>query len=233
MKITFKKVFFLDANALVRLYYKDLGYNNLNYICNYGNHLLVTIDYAFLEIFSALAKAVNIGIISRIEAERIQSYIHVDMSRNVFRVLDSNPFVKSYDTKKTLFKYALNSGMSFGTADSLYLAACKYFATSIVKDKNKVIFVTSDKRLYNAANSFSEFSSFHFWTCNLGNDLIDKFIPTKNFVEKPAIYGECANCGTRYLKKAAAKTPNKNVDGTIFCSTCKISVCPSTYVPDF
>ena len=121
--------------------------------------------------------------------------------------------------------------MGFGSADSLYLAACIDFADSYISDPNKLVFVTSDNPLYKASLKFSTFKSFHFWTCNLGNTYVNEFIPVKDYKEKAAQKKTCPNCKNQIIVKPATAKKNFDSRTKANCPNCNINVCPSTYLP--
>lgn len=221
------KFFFLDANALARLYFPDIGKKNIDYIYNFPNSQEITIEFALLEVYGVLCKCFNAGILTISDIRSVLTQIMTDCVNQKIILLNSSPYLIGRDAKRLLFLHATTPGMTFNSADALYLAACIDFA-KIVNDPKKLIFVTSDKPLYNAAKTYNSFSTFHFWTCNLGNIYVSEFIPVKSHKDTSEVVHNCRSGEKIIIKPASAK---KNFDTltNAHCPVCNINVCPNTY----
>ncbi len=217
----------MDANALARLYFPDIGKKNLDYIHRYPNSQEITIEYALLEVYSILSKCYNAKILSASDIKLVLTELIRDCVSKKILLLDSKPYIVLRKAKRLLFLHATNPGMTFNSADALYLAACIDFA-STVNNPDKLYFVTSDRPLYNAAKTYSQFKTFHFWTCNLGNSYVNEFIPVKLYKEIPEKVRMCKD-GEKIVIRPASVKKNYDPSTKAHCPICEIGICPTTY----
>ena len=93
-------------------------------------------------------------------------------------------------------------------ADSIYLATAVHLARLLKPLNGRIILVTSDQALYQAAQAEPEVEAFHFWTCDLGCACGVAIIPVKGQ------RNTCPHCGQA-------------------CALCQYEGCPSRYTVAF
>jgi len=223
--------FLLDASALARIFYDDIGKTSLENILNYPDSTLYTPEIGIIETISALLAACNSEDISLKEYTLAVSTIYNMVEKRELNVLSlTDDYVQ--DCISILEQYKTKPEKGFNGVDAIYIFLSRMIAHTVSGANVTVVFVTSDVRLYNACQEETSFKTFHFWTCDLGCGHIEH-IPKKFAKEKPARYAKCNNCGSQVLVEEAHESPNRCPTCGQLCPDCSIDVCPSAYSIDF
>jgi len=223
--------FLLDASALARIFYDDIGKTNLGNILNYPDSILYTPEIGIIETVSALLAACNSKDISLKEYTLAVSALYNMIEKEELNVLSlTDDYVQ--DCISILEQYKTKPEKGFNGMDAIYILLSRMIAHTVSGSNVTVVFVTSDTKLYNACQEELSFKTFHFWTCDLGCGHIEH-IPKKFDKEKAARYVKCDNCGSQVLVEKAHKSLNRCPTCGKFCPDCTIGVCPSTYSIDF
>ena len=200
--------FILDACAIARIYFPDIGTKNMLSIYNYPNSKMLAPNFAYSEAISALISTLNQRLIDQSQYRLAYARLTSDFSTHKIRatrISDAHINLSA----RLLEKHKMQPGrMRLSGADSIYLAMALRLSMQIKRFDGRVILVTSDGALYNSACDESSIETFHFWTCNLGCGCGTTIIPIKGDSNS------CLSCG---------KT----------CAICRIDLCPSTYSPRF
>lgn len=219
--------FVLDASALARKFYDDLGKTNLDKIFTQLDASFFIPEIGIIETVSALLAACNGGQISLEEYKAAVSVLYKMIEGEDIHVLSPpNNYVK--DCISILEQYKRIPGKSFNGVDAIYISLSRSIADNLAPDGISVIFVTSDTKLYNACQEETSFKTFHFWTCNLGCGHTN-FIPQKGAKNKAAKYVKCHECKSDVIVTPQVPTPNRCPICGQSCSDCNLKACPSTY----
>jgi len=224
-------VFVLDASALSRRFYDDVGKNNLDKIFNYPNSSYYIPDIGIIETCSALLALENQGLIRHSEYQAAMSAIYtmIDAEElNVIRFTDD--FAR--EAVEILEKYKIQEHKSFNGMDSIYIIVSRRIAEILNGQEVKIVFVTSDTRLYNAAKDENLFDAFHFWTCDLGCGC-GTFIPAKSDHDRAPEVKKCEVCGNMLEVRVAKISRNTCNSCNRHCAKCKLEICPSTFSLNF
>lgn len=220
----------LDASALARIFYDDIGKNNLEKILAHPTSTLFTPEIGIIETVSALLAACNDNMVSQQEYQLAVSALYNMIEDGDLKVLSpAQDYIKNCIA--ILEKYKRQPGKAFDGVDSVYILTSRLIADALPQNDVTVVFVTSDNNLYNACIEEDSFEAFHFWTCNLGCGH-NEFIPKKYAKDKPAKYETCANCGSQVLIEQAKASTNRCPTCGKHCPICSYDVCPSTYTID-
>lgn len=158
-------IYFFDTCAIARYYCDDLGSYVLRDVVPEGSK--IAISYLSIpETVSALRQTVRDTKLSQFTESEYNDI------RNKFLIEVKEKFVVLTLTNEILdYGAQLADELGTGGADSVILStAIKLIQSLIGRYPNEeMIFVTSDKRLYNAsyelANKYEYFKVLHFWTC--------------------------------------------------------------------
>ncbi len=223
--------FLLDANALARKFYDDIGKNNIQKIFNHPNASFLIPRIGIIETISALLAAQN--------ARQISPSEYNDAKSAISRMIDDGDLIviESIDDLsdkciEILEEYKVQEGKSFDGVDSIYIATGREIAESFVNEEISLIFVTSDNPLYRAAKDETTFDTFHFWSCDYGCGHI-VVIPKREHKDVEEQTKECPSCGTQIVVKEKFLTKNTCSICRSHCEDCTITKCPSTYTVDF
>jgi predicted nucleic acid-binding protein len=223
--------FLLDASALARIFYDDIGKTNLENILNYPGSILYTPEIGIIETISALLAACNSEDISIEEYTLAVSTLYNMVDKGELNVLSlTDDYVQ--DCISILEQYKTKPDKGFNGMDAIYILVSRMIAHTVAGANVTVVFVTSDTKLYNACQEEPSFKTFHFWTCDLGCGHIEH-IPKKFAKKKPARYAKCNNCGSQVRIEEDHESSNRCPICGKLCPDCSIDVCPSTYSIDF
>lgn len=204
-------LFVLDACAAARIYFKDIGTKNMRQVYVYPQSLMLVPGIALCEVLSTLISAYNNRVINTAQYKAARAAFEGDLRAGKIRSLNTTPATINL-AATLLCKHKIQPGkMGLGGADSLYLATASHLAAAVEEYDCRVVLITADKALYNAAQDESNVESFHFWTCDMGCDCGVEVIPIKGRPTSPNI---CPNCGR-------------------VCTECRHDLCPSTYQVTF
>ena len=223
--------FVLDANAMARRFFDDIGKRNIDAIFNRTNSTYIVPDICIVETCSALLASYNEGIITDIDYQSAKSALFNMIDKGEINVVTIYDYTK--DSISLLEKYKSQPSKGFNGVDAIYILCSKKIADNLANTVAKVIFVTSDNKLYNAAKDESSFESFHFWTCDLGGCTCAPFIPKKNDSDRNAEYKTCDSCGNNIMIKTSYTSPNSCPHCKKHCSDCQYYSCPSSYTHKF
>jgi len=224
-------VFILDACALSRRLFNDIGSKNLNEIFNIKNATIYIPEIAVIETISALLSAYNSSHINYNDYLSAKSVLF-NMIRNNIIYIISLPVEYVKKSILILEEYKIFPGKSFNGIDSIYILTCRTIVKTLEGTNKKVIFVTSDNKLYNASKDETSYKSFHFWTCDLGCKHIE-FIPDKGKKDKPEKVIKCNNCNNNIILEKKFTTNNTCTVCNNHCIECNLLNCISTYIPNF
>lgn len=200
-------LFVLDACAAARVYFKDIGTKNMRQIYDYPQSQMIVPGIALCEVLSTLISAYNNRVINVTQYEASRAAFEGDLRAGRIRSFNVAPATISL-AAELLCKHKVQPGkMGLGGADSLYLATAVHLSATVKKYGWRVILVTSDNALYNAAQDEPNVEAFHFWTCDMGCHCGVEVVPVKG---KPTSPNTCPSCGK-------------------VCPECRHDLCPSTY----
>jgi DNA-directed RNA polymerase subunit RPC12/RpoP len=223
--------FVLDANALARIFYDDIGKNNLEKILTHPDSKLFTPEIGIIETVSALLAACNDKMVSQQEYRLAISALYNMIEDGDLTVLSpAQDYIK--DCIAILEQYKIQPGKAFNGVDSMYILTSRLIADAFPQNDCTVVFVTSDNYLYNACSEEDSFETFHLWTCDLGCGHTE-FIPKKYEKDRPAKYKKCANCGSKVLIEQAKESSNRCPKCGKRCAVCIYNACLSTYKINF
>jgi len=206
--------FVLDACALARIYFPDIGTRNLLQIYDYPGSKIFVPHIAYSETISVLISALNQRLIDDNQYRLTKAGLSSDLlSGKILSVEITDVHISA--SERLLEKHKRQPGkMKLGGADTLYLALALQLASSLQRFGGRVILVTSDNALYNAALDESDIEAFHFWTCDLGCRCGTVWIPIKGSPQPPKLSNTCSSCGAT-------------------CESCGVERCPSGYQVSF
>jgi len=206
--------FVLDACALARIYFPDIGTRNLLQIYDYPGSKIFVPHIAYSETISVLISALNQRLIDDNQYRLTKAGLSSDLlSGKILSVEITDVHISA--SERLLEKHKRQPGkMKLGGADTLYLALALQLASSLQRFGGRVILVTSDNALYNAALDESDIEAFHFWTCDLGCRCGTVWIPIKGSLQPPKLSNTCSSCGAT-------------------CESCGVERCPSGYQVSF
>lgn len=229
-----KNIFVFDVNAIARLYFSDIGHKNLVHIFNLPDSLFYTITISKIELRSALIKSCSErpAPLNKSDVTKIMTKFYFDLSRNKIIMLESEPLIGSSITHTLINNYASSGQTSFNAVDALYLSCCLLLRKQF-KTTPKVVFVTSDRKLYNAAEKEKSIDAFNFWTCNLGNPYVNEFLPQKGKGVISEKKFKCPSCKSETILRHSKPSPNSDGATGASCAICHITNCPSTFIPTF
>jgi len=181
--------FILDACAIARIYFPDIGTKNRLSIYNYPNSKMLAPNFAYSEAISALISTLNQRLIDQSQYRLAYARLTSDFSTHKIRatrISDAHINLSA----RLLDKHKMQPGrMRLSGADSIYLAMALRLSMQIKRFNGRVILVISDGALYNSACDESSIEPFHFWTCNLGCGCGTTIIPIKGDSNS------CLSCG--------------------------------------
>jgi len=206
--------FVLDACALARIYFPDIGTRNLLQIYDYPDSKILVPHIAYSETISVLISTLNQRLIDDSQYRLAKARLSSDLlSRKILSVTITDVHVSA--SEQLLEKHKRQPGrMKLGGADALYLALALQLATSLQRFGGRVVLVTSDGALYNSALDEPDIEVFHFWTCDLGCRCGTVWIPIKGSPRPPRPSNTCPTCGAT-------------------CDPCSVERCPSRYQVSF
>ena len=206
--------FVLDACALARIYFPDIGTRNLLQIYNYPDSKILVPHIAYSETISVLISALNQRLIDDNQYRLTKAGLSSDLlSGKILSVEITDVHISA--SEQLLEKHKRQPGkMKLGGADALYLALALQLASSLQRFGGRVVLVTSDSALYSAALAESGIEAFHFWTCDLGCWCGTVWIPIKGSPQPPKLSNTCPSCGTT-------------------CEPCSVERCLSRYQVSF
>lgn len=204
-------LFVLDACAIARVYFKDIGTRNMRQIYVHPQSQMIVPSVALCEVLSTLISAYNNRVLDETQYRASLAAFEGDLKTGKIRSFNVVPAVIEL-ARDLICKHKVQPGrMGLGGADSIYLALALHLARTVKSYGWRVILVTSDGALYNSAMDESELEAFHFWTCDMGCDCGIELIPIKG---KPVSPNTCPKCGK-------------------VCSECRYDLCPSRYKVTF
>jgi predicted nucleic acid-binding protein len=206
--------FVLDACALARIYFPDIGTRNLLQIYDYPDSKILIPHLAYSETISVLISALNQHFIDDDQYRLAKARLSSDLlSRKILSVEVTDVHISA--SGRLLEKHKRQPGrMKLGGADALYLALALQLASSLQHFGGRVILVTSDGALYSAALDEPDIEAFHFWTCDLGCQCGTVWTPIKGAPQPPKPSNTCSTCGAT-------------------CDICCEERCPSKYRVSF
>ncbi|MCK4314910.1 MAG: type II toxin-antitoxin system VapC family toxin [Anaerolineae bacterium] len=207
-------VFVLDACALARVYFKDIGISNMLYIYNYPDSRLVIPSIAYPEVVSTLVSTLKGHSITAAHFHEARKLLSRDLSAR--KALSIEVTAELAATAAGLLeKHKTQPGRGkLSGADAVYLALAVDLAKNLAGSDDRVILVTSDGPLYQAALDEPNVEAFHFWTCDLGCKCGIVWIPIKGSPQPPKPSNICPTCGRT-------------------CDPCSVSTCPSMFKVSF
>lgn len=223
--------FVLDASALSRKFYDDIGKSNLEKIFSRSDDSFFVPEIGIIETISALLSSVNSQAISLDEYGAAKSALYNMIENNEIYVISPENGFYWNECISILEEYKLEPEKSFNGADSIYINSSRKVAETLAPEGIRVIFVTSDNKLYNACKEEDSFDTFHFWTCNFGCGHAN-VIPVKGAKDTPAKQVKCNNCNSMFEVKPEKISPNTCQECGSHCHECNINICPSTYEID-
>ncbi|MFQ6044040.1 MAG: type II toxin-antitoxin system VapC family toxin [Candidatus Poribacteria bacterium] len=204
------KLFVYDANAVARIYFPDIGTDNLKQIASLPDKAILIPRLAQIESCSAFLEAVDQGHITQREYNFVKRRLNSDIARDVLQVveLDNKQALKA---QELLERHRPIPGVrrKLKGADSVYLATAVLLADSMKPVDVRVILVTSDMALYQSALSEPNVEAFHFWTC------------------------QCPKCGQIDIPTKMKEHQCPNPKCTFACISCCLANCKSAYVVGF
>ncbi len=135
--------YFIDTSALVKLYHEEEGTDLLDERVSADGSVIVISELSRIELLSALARKVRIGELIQLQFTETVDLFESDLSS--FEVIRLSDEVRT-GAIELIKNYAVSVGLR--TLDSLQLSAAIEAAKS-----SEIIFVVSDKKLAEAANS--------------------------------------------------------------------------------
>lgn len=196
-------VFVLDACALARIYFEDIGAKNMRQIADYPSSVLIVPNLAHCEAVSAMTSALNNRQMDATQYATVKGALAGNFHTGKIRALLVEDDIVTLGTQ-LLEKHKVRSGkMALGGVDVLYLALALNLARQMKPFGIRTVLTTSDRALYNSALDEPELEAFHFWTCDLGCGCTS-IIPIKGQANS------CPQCGRT-------------------CAPCRIDLCSSTY----
>lgn len=224
-------VFILDASALSRRFYDDIGKRNLDTIFDSPNAAFFTPEIGIIETVSALLAAANAGDISLNEYRAAKSALFNLVNNGDLNVVPVDDYVS--ECVSILETYKTIPGKGFNGTDSLYVYLSKTIADELASSSydKEVVFVTSDRHLFNACKEEASFHTINFWTCDLGCGH-EEFIPKKGAKDRLPKHRQCPSCDSQVVVSDAVDSPNTCLTCGGHCPECRHNRCPSTYVLD-
>jgi len=206
-------LFVMDACAIARRYFTDIGTRNIDQLFDYPDSMLVLPNIARSEAVSAMIAAYNAMLIDETMrdsaivqfADNVQNGVFLEVKVNDTHISESIRLLEKHKIVPHGTQGAGKAGI--GGADSIILSIAVELAQSARQNSDRTIFVTSDWALYSAANDEPDLEVFHFWTC------------------------ECPNCG--YIRIPQKGRREVCPDCEEVCSICQLSVCDSRYIVRF
>ncbi len=205
--------FLFDACALARRYFSDIGTANIDQICRYPGSRVVFPNLAYAETVSTIVSAYNAGLLDDFSLSESLHLLDSDVvSPSFTKIAVSDMHI--YEAGRLLKKHKLvprgrlGSGKTgMGGADAIYLAVALSLSREARYSGDRVILVTSDRALYQAAQDEPGLETFHFWTC------------------------QCSHCGHVRVPVKGRKNTCP-VCGKV-CDPCSRGLCDSTYRVQF
>lgn len=205
--------FLLDACAVARRYFPDIGTANIDQIFAYPNSIRVIPNLARVEAVSAMIAAFNSGVIDREVLDlALTTFLDDVREHAVVEVEVSDQHVSGGIHLLQKHKYVPRGQKgtgkaSIGGVDAVYLDIALMLTREAKRLGDKLILVTSDWALYQSALDEPELETFHFWTC------------------------QCSACGN-------ARVPTKERDNVCpacgkSCRPCRFESCDSTFAVNF
>ena len=205
--------FLLDACAVARHYFPDVGTANVDQIFAYPESIRVIPNLARVETASAMIAAFNGGVIGRDVLDlALTTFLDDVQKRKVAEVKVGDQHISDGIHLLQRHKYVprglMGTGKAgIGGADAIYLAIALALAREAKKAGDRLVFVTSDWALYQSALDEPELEVFHFWTC------------------------QCSGCGNVHIP-VKARDNVCPVCGKS-CRPCRFENCDSTFTVDF
>lgn len=138
----------------------------------------------------------------------------------------------SQECVEVLEEYKTQEGKSFNGVDVFYIVAGREMSRTLDSKNIRLIFITSDRKLYNAARAEVGFDTFHFWSCDYGCNHVVK-IPDKEDKDAEKQTVKCPNCDNQVVVKEQYISSNTCSECSKHCEYCTIEECSSTYTVDF
>ncbi len=205
--------FLLDACAMARHYFPDIGTANVDQIFAYPNSIEVIPNLARVETASAMIATFNSGVIGKDVLDlALTTFLDDVQKHKIIEVEVSDQHISDgihlLQRHKYIPRGQRGTGKAgIGGADAVYLAIALSLMREAKETGDRVILVTSDWALYQSALDEPELDVFHFWTCQCG-ECGNVRIPTK------AQDNVCPVCGKR-------------------CQPCRFENCDSTFTVNF
>ena len=200
--------FVLDANAIARCYFHDIGTRNLLQILRYPESEFIVPDLAQIEAVSATLSCRNEGFLSDDEADAVIGRIAMDfLSGKLVKVDVEEACIQ--ESIRLLKTHKGEPGRNLSAMDAVYLAVACRLGRAVSPERAKVILVTSDMALYRCALAEASIEAFHFWTC------------------------QCPKCGTVLIPTKGKKHHCPGPDCDFECLPCSLANCRSAYTVSF
>ena len=191
---------FLDACALVRRYFTDVGSRSIDQLLALQDAAYVTDILAIPEAAGALRGTLGDTRFPEFRQPEFDAAfgLLINHWRTQYEVLQIDEFAAN-DAMSLIYRHNLRGG------DALHLAlALRYNATvRSVSGEDAVVLVTSDPQFVSAAAA-EGLKVFHFWRC------------------------QCPRCGLEFVPRKNAKTPQTH-PGCDFSCRCGKDQCTSVY----
>ncbi|MBC8448952.1 MAG: type II toxin-antitoxin system VapC family toxin [Chloroflexi bacterium] len=200
--------FVLDANAIARCYFQDIGTQNLLQILRYPDSEFIVPDLAQVEAVSATLSCGNAGLLSDDEADAVIGRIAMDFLSGKLVKVDVEE-ICIQESIRLLKTHKGAPGRNLGAMDALYLAVACRLSQIVSPAEAKVTLVTSDMALYNCALAEPAVEAFHFWTC------------------------QCPQCGIVLIPSKAKAHHCPGPDCDFECLPCSLANCRSAYTVSF
>ena len=210
------RIFFLDACAVARRYFDDIGSGNIRQIFGMSDSLALAPQIVKPEVASALISSHNGRFISRQEMSNAFLLFEKDLRDSHLLVLEiyDRHFDGAVDVlkrHKIVGEGETGSGKAgIGGADATYLAMALELSERGRAQEDQQVFVTADEALYRCACDEPGLKVFHFWSCQC-SQCGAVFIPQKG------VENTCASCGWTCERCVAENCRSEmDVEGYLF-----------------
>lgn len=210
------RLFFLDACAVARRYFDDIGSGNIRQLFEMADSLALAPEIVKPEVVSALISSYNGRFISREEMSNALLLFEKDLREShllVWEMYDRH-FDEAVDVLKRhkIVEEGEPGGgkAGIGGADALYLAMASELSERGRTQGDPLIFVTADRALYRCACDEPGLEVFHFWSCQCPQC-------GKVFIPRKGLENTCEGCGWVCTRCAVENCQSElNVEGTLF-----------------
>jgi len=140
--------FFLDASAISKRYFIEIGSDVVNYLFNtVPKERMIMLIIAIGEVISVLVRRRNSKQISEISYRQAVVEFHAEMINETGIMVQSISNDLIWSSLSFIEKYSLNA------TDAIILCCALDLTKEIRNSDDDLVFITADTRLYNAAQS--------------------------------------------------------------------------------